>query len=424
MRAPTPNQPARAESRPDVDLPALAAWIVFVGILAVWGAYLTSTLGSVRYAAKADEAWYLSYATELSTRGLGVFPELFTRYLGDPTAQIYPNPLRVLYLIVAAGWCEVFGASFAALSGLSLACHLLAALVTFAAARAHFGSARALVLASLFAGSPLLSGLARRALMDSFATLTLVLAVWGVLAWSRDFASKKRAWLAGAALFALLATKENHVLFLPAFGAYLTWAGFGRGARVPWLSAAAVLGAPLALASCVFAFAAGGVEPVRELARVILASPATNDYAVQFGSGPWYRYVIDFVAISPWVTLAALAGVGSLLLGASVRGRGPLEFFVIFVVCGLTIFALFTKNVRYLAGLELAWCALATAFAFELGARFGARFALTLGLAFGAAACAFDVITFRAFFLVNELYDPISAALLGLRDIVPFRAKK
>ena len=54
MRAPTPSQPARAESALALDLPALAEWIVFVGVLAAWGAYLASTLDAVLYAAKAE----------------------------------------------------------------------------------------------------------------------------------------------------------------------------------------------------------------------------------------------------------------------------------------------------------------------------------------------------------------------------------
>lgn len=406
------------------DLSARTAWIACVALIAVWGAYLASTLGEVDYRARADEAWYLRYTGEVCARGWRVFPELFASYLGDPAAQVYPNPLRVLYIVVSAFWCSVFGVSYASLSSLSLCAHLATALVSFAAARRHFGAARSLVFACALAASPLLSGLARRALTDSFATLTLALFLWSFLAWTCDFTSRKRAWLCAIALGASLVTKENHVLFVAPCALFLAWLALARGVSVPWGRASLVLGVPIASAGAVFLLAAGGVEPLWRTARVILASPATNPYAIRYGAGPWYRYLIDFVALSPWVMLAALGGVALVLLGREVRGRVAAEFFVILVVVALATFALFTKNVRYVAVLEIAWRALAVVFAFELVRRWGARWAVWACLALGAAACTFDVVTFRSFFIAHELYDPTSAALLGLRGLVPLQLPK
>ncbi|MCE9593241.1 MAG: glycosyltransferase family 39 protein [Planctomycetes bacterium] len=409
--------PCGADGGVEADLPRLVAWIVCLVCVAGWGAYLASTLGTIEYEG-LDEARYLHYATQVSTHGPSAFPGLFTEYLGDPAAQRVPNPLRVLYIVASAGWCGLFGASFASLSSLSLACHLLTVLVTFAAARKYFGEARALVFACTLALSPLLSGLARRALMDSFATLTLGLAIWSFLAWTRDFASRRRALLFAATLFVALTTKENHVLFVPAFVIFLVWLAFGRRERVPWRVAAAAFGVPSVLAGLVFVGAAGGFEPLVSMLRVIIASPATNKYAQRFGDGPWYRYIIDFLMLSPWITLASLGAAGAVLLGRALRGREALEFLVVLVVVGLAMLALFTKNVRYLAFLEIAWRGLAAAFLFELFGRFGARAALWGGLALGAVACAVDAATFRFLFLANGLYDPITAALLSLRDIV------
>lgn len=417
MHATGPSPSARA----DADLTASAAWLACLALVAGWGAWVASTLGEVHYSPNADEAWYLRYATELSTQGLGAFPGLAERYLDDPAAQIYPNPMRVLYLTVAAGWSELFGASFESLSRLSLACHLLAVLASFAAARAHFGNGRALALAALLATSPLLAGLARRALMDSFATLTLVLALWSFLGWTRELASPRRAGVFALALCAALTAKESQVLFLPAFAAWLAWLARVERRAPPWRLALAAFAVPALVAGAIFALALGGPGRVVELARVVLGSPATNEYALRYGGGPWYRYVIDFVALSPWVTLAAALAAGAVWLGRPARGREALGFSALWIVLGVAIFGLFTKNVRYLAGLEPAWRALAVAFAFELPSRLGARAGLWLGLAAIAAACLADALTFQALFVRRELYDPVSAALLGLRGIVPVR---
>jgi hypothetical protein len=378
------------------DIPSRIAWIVVLVVIAGWGAYLAFTLGSIRYAEQADEAWYLRYATEVSTRGVGILPQLFDRYLDHESSQVYPNPLRVLFILFSAAWCAIFGSTYSALSVLSLCCHLATALVTFVAARP----------------------------------------------------SRKRTGLFALALTVALLTKENHVLFAPAFALFLGWLAIRRSVSIPWLWAAAAIGIPMAITAVVFVLAAGGVGPVVKLAGVILSSPAGNEYAVRFGSGPWYRYIVDFLVLSPWVTLAGLGGVAAVLLGRVARGRDLLEFFVVFLVVSLALFGFLTKNVRYLAVLDVAWRGLAVGFVFEAVVLLGARLAvgrapatggapppdgaLALGgaaalggaLALGALACVFDVVTFRTFFLANELYDPISAALLGLRDIVPFRLRR
>ncbi|MCK6448216.1 MAG: glycosyltransferase family 39 protein [Planctomycetes bacterium] len=411
-----------AADAPDEREPrALVAWNACLLLVVGWGGYLAATLARVHYAPNADEAWYVRYASELSTQGLDAFPALFERYLADPAVQIYPNPLRVLYLVVAAGWSELFGASFESLSRLSLAAHLGAVLATFAGARRAFGARRALALAALLAASPLCSGLARRALMDSFATLTLVLAFWAFLGWVRECGSRRGAALFALALFAALVAKENHVLFVPAFALGLV--GFTRSERraLPWGLALAAFAVPLAAAGATFALAAGGFGRVVELGRVILESPATNEYAQRYGGGPWYRYVVDFLVLSPWVTLAACAAIGGLCFARLGRGRRELVFCVAFLAFALLVFALFTKNVRYLAPLEVAWRALAVWFAFELGVRGFGRHGVRVAYVLIAAACVADAWSFHTLFVERELYDPVSAALLGLREIVPVR---
>lgn len=257
--------------------------------------------------------------------------------------------------------------------------------------------------------------------MDSFAMLTLVLAFWAFLAWARALASRGRAGLFALALFAALVSKENHLLFVPAFGLGLV--GFARAQRraVPWALGVAAFVAPLAAAGATFALAAGGFGRLVELGRVILSSPATNECAQRYGGGPWYRYVVDFLVLSPWVTLAALVMVGGLCFARCARGQRELVFCAAFVAFALAAFALFTKNVRYLAPLEVAWRSLAVAFAFELGERVAGRHGARVAIVLIAAACVADAWTFQTLFVERELYDPVSAALLGLREIVPVR---
>ena len=79
------------------------------------------------------------------------------------------------------------------------------------------------------------------------------------------------------------------------------------------------------LALVVWVVAAGSFASVRRLVEIVLASPATNAYALRFGGGPWWRYLVDFLALSPVPTLLGLAGIAltSSARGASAPTNGP-----------------------------------------------------------------------------------------------------
>ena len=50
-------------------------------------------------------------------------------------------------------------------------------------------------------------------------------------------------------------------------------------------------------------FAAGDLGTLLQVVRGIVSSPAENAYAKLLGLGPWYRYLLDYLVLSPWPTL-------------------------------------------------------------------------------------------------------------------------
>lgn len=391
-----------------------------VVLLATWVAALVApTRAAVDFAANADETHYLAYATEMQQRGLGGFRTLFRDYAASERRWFFPSPLRAAYIALAGAWTGIRGLDYRALSELSLACHLLSIAVAYLFARRLFGDPRALGVAALVAFSPLGLGLSRRALMDSTATLAAWLAIFAFWEAARRPESAPRRALFALALAAAVLVKETSVLLVVPFALYAAALRLRRGAapgRAPLALAAA---ASLAACAGLWLFAAGDPATLWQVVRGIVASPAQNEYARLLGGGPWYRYLLDFALLSVWPTLLAVAALGALALRLR-RGEweaGPV-YLALLLVGLLLAFGFFTKNVRYVALLELPIRGLAVWLVWELAPGRPALRHLAGGLLV-ALVCAADYATFRGLFLEYAVHDPMSAWLLSFRELLP-----
>lgn len=393
------------------------ASLAAVGLVALLCVLLAQSLGSIGYAARADEGYYVAYVRAVRRDGAAGLPNLFRRYVEEEAYHIHPNPLRLGYIAAAVGLSAAWGTSFRALSGLSIVSHLALVGATFALSKRRLGPGRSLALASLVGASPLGLGLARRALADSFATLWIGLSLWLLL----DAVLSRRRGPAAAfvASFSLaILSKESSVLLLVPFAGFVALHAAARPGEVRPVRAALLLALPPVLCLAVWVAAAGGPRPFLDVVRIILATPSTNDYALRYGGGSWNRYAIDFLLLSPWTAVLALGG---LVLTAARAGDGydPLHaLFAVAVPLSLLAFEPFTKNVRYVAFLDLPIRFLAlVALEGIASALRGAAARACLGVSV-AAICLADLISFRAIFVEGGLYDPVTAALLQARDLV------
>ena len=397
--------------------PAYVAVVLALAALAFW--IVAHSLASAHHDPKSDDGYYLSYAQSVAHGGLGAFPNLFASWNGDAGNWIYPSPLRIAFVCVAAAWVRVFGETLEALAWLSVASHAAWVLVTGFFARRHFEDRRALVLTALASFAPLLLGTARQAMQDSFLLVLLALACWTFLETLAQ--PRSRGWrIAFVASFALaILTKELAVLLAPAF--VLGWLveRRGRAAELPLVTFLGQIALAGLVTAPVFVLAAGGFGPLLETVGKVLGSPATNTYAIKYGSGPWYRYLIDFLCLSPGVTLLALGFAGALLVRA-LRERPARAEVQLGIVAAVLLFEMgfFTKNARYLMILELPLCAFAAGMLCELvPASLRTRW-IWIGAA-TAGLCFLDWRTFDYGWVQHGIYDPLSGLLFQLRDILP-----
>lgn len=390
-------------------------------VLAVAGAILVTSLSAITYAPGVDEGHYLRYVTAVSSDGPQALRSLFDEYLANEEQWLFPSPLRIGFITIGAVLALFFSPSFTLLSGISIASHLTLVAVTYVYSARHFSRIEALLIAALTTFSPLYLALGRRALVDSFATLTLGLTVWLLLdlvvSGNRPAARFRFAVVFG---FAIL-TKETNVLFLVPALAFLAVDRYLLGNRLEWRSLLVPLLAPPAAAGLLFAVAAGGIGQLAELASIILRSPATNEYAIRFGSGPWYRYIIDFMLLSPVPTLMALAFIATRIKG--LLGRRLDRRAAYFLVVALSLFVtfnFFTKNVRYVAILDLPIRIFCVLWLLEVLRSGWKRPAAVLAILAVAALSAADFLSFQEMAVAGRMYDPVSYSLLGYRQMIPF----
>jgi 4-amino-4-deoxy-L-arabinose transferase-like glycosyltransferase len=400
-----------------------STWIgAAVAVLAAFAVYLIvePTLAGMRYGHGADEGFYLRYLQRVTREGLGVLPRLNEEWIADRVNWIYPPPTRVGLIAASAVFGEALGASMRTLSHFSLASTAVLVLAQYLFARRHTSELHAALLAVLTAGCALYLALSRRALSDAFTLLCQTVTLWTFLETLRNPRSRP-ARIAFVLAFAwTIATKEISVLLaLPLFAFAAVERLRGR-AEVSLVAHAASMAAAVALAVGAWILACGGFATWLRSTQIVLGSPATNEWALAYCSGPWYRYVLDEMLMSPWTTTLGLAGIATTLWRWRNGDYDALAVFLAVVYVGqIATLAPFVKNLRYVALLEMPLRLSAVALLLHpsvLGKTVVARGAAAALVGLMAAS---NVRDFQRCFIEGKLYDPLTVHLVRFREMSP-----
>src|SRR5436190_19889300 len=294
-----------------------------------------------------DEGLYREYVTVLSKNGITSYPDIVEGYIDvqkDLPGSILP-PLRFLYIFTAYLWHSIFGSEpLAALHQVaSFFSMLTLALATFFAWRMR-GPMWAIAVAALIAVAPTQVHMSQHALVDGFFTFWATLALW--LFWENLQSPRNWRWLVGyiAALALLVLTKENSAFVWIALVALLItnrWLQFGTATRE--LVIATFLG-PL-LGVVVLIFLAGGIDVFVHSYQLSVGKNFQLQYAILTGDGPWYRYLVDLMLVSPIVLILAIAAMFRLN-----RAMKPDLFMSIFIAASYLVMC----NVKYGMNLRYA----------------------------------------------------------------------
>src|ERR1700736_4405264 len=294
-----------------------------------------------------DEGLYREYVNALSNGGLGSYPDIVQGYIDIQKklpGSILP-PLRFLYIFSAYAWHSIFGsealdalrqvAAFFSMSTLALAAMFVWRIR---------GTTWTIAIAALMAVAPIQLHISQHALVDGFFTFWALLVLW--LFWENLQAARDWRWLVGyiVALALLVLTKENSFFVWIALVALLVtnrWLQFGTVTRE--LVIATLLG-PL-LGVVIIVLLAGGFPQTIHTYRYSLAKNYELPYAILTGDGPWYRYLVDLLLVSPIVLILAFGTIFRLN-----RAMKPELFMSIFITASYLVMC----NVKYGMNLRYA----------------------------------------------------------------------
>lgn len=306
-----------------------------------------------------DEALYCVYTKALVKHGLASYPDVVSNYIDFQKklpGSILP-PLRFLFIGTTALWCRISGLEpLAALRQVASFFSVLTLGVTLVFMLRLAGRAAALAVLTLMACAPTQIHMSQHALVDGFFTFWATLTLW--MLWenlqakrppSGDERSPRQvALLIGymGALALMVMTKENSAFVFVGILAILIanrWFAFGTVDRPLVLAtfAGPLLGATLLIAL------AGGLPSLIECYTLSVSKNFTLDFAIKTGDGPWYRYLVDLMLVSPIVLILALASLFQ--LDRKNPEHRPLLFVALFmgasylVMCNLK----YGMNLRY-----------------------------------------------------------------------------
>lgn len=396
--------------------------LIFLLILSVSYLLISISLRYIKFAAPVDEGYYLKYATYISKNGISGFSVLFKEYVNNQQHWVYPNPLRIGFIVIASFWIKLFGGTFLALAYLSLFSFSIFLFISYYFVKKNFGAKVAILFTLLLAFSPLNMAMARRALMDATVNLFTASSIW----FFYEYCKKRKLYT--AILFIVfysstILTKENFILLSLFFVFYsflhkrivkepLKWPLILTDIFVVAL-------APIFIVLIAYVTLAGNIGHIISTAWIILRSPETNPYAILFCSGPWFRYLIDFILLSPWVCILAIGFFMSYI--ANKKWQEKILYFILLSITLIFLSSFFAKNIRYLIFLDMPIRLFAILMLNELSQRFFKKQPFVILTVLVIVISLFDYLNFYSLFVQHGIYDPVTTWLLEVKHIIPWK---
>lgn len=360
-----------------------------------------------------DENLYRIYVAQLNYGGLGGFAEMVTDYVKtqrDLPSAILP-PTRFLYIYFAHLWSVATGINpLQSLHDISCAFSILTLGISCIFAWRLAGKKMALGVTTLMALAPTQIHMSQHALIDGFFAFWALLSLW--LLWEVLNAPNQGrrllcAVFLGGALVLLVLTKENSFfVFIGVLGvaALAPLLGYGKWS---WAMALALVLGPTVGLLMLIALA-GGFSAFIETYTLLVEKAYQLEYAIKTGDGPWYRYLIDLLIVSPLVLLLAV--------GSAFRAcRGERATLYLLTFLGFTYLIMcnikYGMNLRYTNMWDMPLRFLAFSQICWLTARLPKYQTLAL-IGATSVVALYDLRLYVTFFVEHPLYELVTGGLL------------
>lgn len=385
-------------------------------LILVGGIFLRVYQSSAFKGVGFDEGLYRAYVNALIKGGLTAYPDIVDRYIEVQrtlVGSILP-PLRFLYIFVAYLWHLAFGTeALRSLHQVASCFSILTFLLATVFAWRLKGRAFALGVAALMACAPTQLHVAQHALVDGFFTFWALLALW--LLWENLQSPRNWQLQIGylLSLSLLVLTKENSFFVWSALVVLIVanrWLAFGNVSRE--LVLATFIGPLLGVVTLVFL--SGGITTLITSYQLSVSKNFQLPYAILTGDGPWHRYLVDLLLVSPVVLLLAIGAIFRL-----DRGQRPELFMAIFIgvsyliMCNLK----YGMNLRYANMWDMPLRVLALSQLLALLRSAGPWRKRLIAIAV-AAICASELREYVVLFVQYPLYELVTEGLLRALHIL------
>jgi 4-amino-4-deoxy-L-arabinose transferase-like glycosyltransferase len=384
----------------------LAAFL-FVAVVGVTlRIYPSSKFNGVGY----DEGLYRNYVVELIHTGVTNYPDLAENHVkrqAQLASAVLP-PTRFLYIFCAYLWHEASGAE--PLIALHRISTLFSILLLFAAGGFAYrlgGASIGLGVFALMSCAPTQIHMAQHALIDGFFAFWATLCVWFL--WENLRRPGDWRWLASytAALALMVLTKENAAFAYTGLLAVLAlnrWLRFGS--VTPRLLILTIAG-PL-IGVVVLVFLCGGITTFVETYRLLVSKASVLPYAIATGDGPWYRYLVDLLLVSPVIFLLGWGGI--VTLRKTDRASIYLITFMAatyLVMCNVR----YGMNLRYTNMWDMPMRYLAVVCLMNVTQSMSRNRSAAIAGSI-AVLCFLDLRQYQIFFMEHDLYELVTGGLL------------
>ena len=275
-----------------------------------------------------DEKVHATYVEWVLKHSWSNYPELVTQYCAIQEAAVESvlPPTRASFIALGAAVSAVRGEdAVSALRTVSKAASLAIVLVGILFGHLLAGRTAGWLSGLLLAVSPLQLHCARIGFVDVLFGLVVSIGLLGVVL----LYSARERWgvaLLIVAIPAIALTKESAVMVLPALGLAV---GLGRTARNPTADRKFLLAllAGTALTLGLMSWLFGGVDCFLDALFATALRLPNSLYANTYQSGPWFRYLVDYLLVCPVLFLAFVWALGY-LFAAKDNVRIIIFFFV------------------------------------------------------------------------------------------------
>ena len=366
-----------------------------------------------------DEHLYITDVKILGHTGPFEYPSLIRSYVAAQARMdsVMLPPTRCVYVVLGWAWNALFHSgpeqslrSVAAI--FSVLSFLLSGLFAFRLGGARFS----LAVGALMAVAPLELVMAHRELVDGVFAFWALLSLW--LLWENMQRPGRLGWLAvyAGSLAVMVLTKENAFFAAVGLGGILCVSALFPGlnlGRNAWSTVIATF-AGGALGALVLVCLAGDPRTLMEAYQLLVTKAEKMGFAYETGGGPWFRYVVDIMLISPTVLLPAIGGIFALR-----RESRQGIFLLLFIVfsCAVMVNVRNGMNVRYTTMWDMPLRYLAAGSILQLAGAFRRSPVVAAVLLLGAVA-ATELHHYWLFFVLHDIGEPVTQYLMYSLEIV------